>query len=438
MDSIAFSRARRSNRDMPARHSFATLLFASTLVACGSSETGSGGAGGSSDDGPGGSSGTAGAPANGGAGSEGGSAPTGGGGGGPDPVVADCGNLSAEGVFEEITPPEVKAGFGQVQDGGGAFAFAVDPVNQGTIYLGTLWQGIWKSTDCGATWVQLNSGMNGADASSGMNWTFAVDPIEPEVIYTNSGYSNNHLWKSSNGGADWEQVWPPPAQPELAAAFTYNFANVVAIDPANHHHLLLTFHEACLPPHTATCIAESTDAGQTWTLHDGEPGWNGNEGQVIFFLGDSSTWLWGSSTNGYYRSGDAGETWDAIPGMSTTHLQGTQLVQREDGTFFLAGASGIYRSPDGLANTWELVENTGPIVGGLVSTGTNLYAGPCYGAGFCAHAPLLTSPVDDGFTWTEVASYPDLDMGGNFGWDPGHKLLYTSNMQRGLWRAVMP
>jgi hypothetical protein len=32
----------------------------------------------------------------------------------------------AEGEFQEITPPEVKAGFGVVTDGGGAFAFAVD------------------------------------------------------------------------------------------------------------------------------------------------------------------------------------------------------------------------------------------------------------------------------------------------------------------------
>ena len=29
---------------------------------------------------------------------------------------------------------------------------AVDPVNLGTVYAGTLFQGVWKRTDCGATW----------------------------------------------------------------------------------------------------------------------------------------------------------------------------------------------------------------------------------------------------------------------------------------------
>jgi hypothetical protein len=410
----------------------------------GSTNGGAGGAGvgGSSVGGAGvgASGGNVGAGGSAGGAGAGGSTSGGGGNGGsgPDPIVADCGSLADEGVFEEITPPEVKAGFGQVTDGGGAFAFDVDPVNQGTIYLGTLWQGLWKSTDCGATWTELATGTNGEAASSGMNWTLEVDPMEPEVVYTNSGYSNNHLWKTTNGGTDWEQSWPPVAQPELSAAFQYNFANVVAIDPFDHEHILLTFHEACLAPHTSTCIAESTDAGVSWKLIDGQDGWNGGEGQVIFFLENSQTWLWGSQTNGYFRSGDSGVTWDEIPGMSTTHLQGTQLVQREDGTFFLAGAAGIYRSPDGTASTWELIDGTGPIVGGMVSTGTNLYAGPCYGGGACEHAPLLTSPLSDGNTWTEVESYPDIPQGGNFGYDPGHKLFYSSNMDHGLWRAVMP
>lgn len=53
----------------------------------------------------------------------------------------DCEGLAAPGVFEEITPPEVKAGIGTKQaDGqtrGGPFAMAVDPVNLGTVYSGT-------------------------------------------------------------------------------------------------------------------------------------------------------------------------------------------------------------------------------------------------------------------------------------------------------------
>jgi hypothetical protein len=354
---------------------------------------------------------------------------------GPPPVLGACDSLAGEGVFEDVTPPEVKAGFGKVQDGGGAFAFSVDPVNQGTIYLGTLFQRVWKSTDCGATWVHISTGALGEDVDSGMNWTFGIDPVEPDVVYTNSGYGTNGLYKSRNGGVDWEVVWPPAAQPELAAAFTYNFANVIAMDPDDHQHILLTFHEPCLPPHNSTCIAETFDAGTTWALHDGRPEWNGGEGQVIFFLDDDQTWLWGSQTNGFWRSGDAGATWEAIEGMTTSHLQGSQLLRSPMGTWFVAGSDAIWRSPDGLADTWTPIPDTGPILGGLISDGTTLFASTCYFGGFCEQARYLRSS-DDGATWSPM-DIPPLSMGGSFGYDPGHGVLYSSNLQTGFWRVVV-
>jgi hypothetical protein len=85
------------------------------------------------------------------------------------------------------------------------------------------------------------------------------------------------------------------------------------IDPQNHLHILLTFHEACLPPHSTTCIVESKDGGGSLEIHDGKAGWNGGEGQVIFFLDSPTTWLWGSQTNGFWRTPDSGRTWKRSP-----------------------------------------------------------------------------------------------------------------------------
>lgn len=364
------------------------------------------------------------------------------GGGGPatpPPKVNACDGLAAAGVFEEITPPVVKAGIGMKtpdnQTKGGPFAMAVDPHNQGTLYAGTLFQGVWKSIDCGATWTEIATGSNAADVNRGMNWTFAIDPQDTEVVYTNSGYGSNGLFKSVDGGVNWTDIWSGASQPELGKAFQYNFANVIAIDPSDHLHLLLTFHEMCLPPHPATCIAESTDGGSSFRLIDGDPSWNGNEGQVIFFLGDRATWLWGSQTNGFWRSGDSGKTWAAIPGMTTSHLQGSQITRTKDGTFFAAGADGIWRSPDGQVSTWTLVPDTGPIVGGLVTDGTTMFASTCYFGDFC-NPRYLHSPETDGQTWTAMPS-PTLSQGGNLGLDKAHRLLYSSNLDAGLWRVVV-
>lgn len=357
----------------------------------------------------------------------------------PPPQVNDCNALGVEGVFEEITPPEVKAGIGTKQaDGqtrGGTFAMAVDPVNQGTLYVGTLFQKLWKSTDCGSSWTAIATGTSASDVNRGMNWTLAVDPVDPNVVYTNSGYGSNGLFKSTDGGVNFEDIWSGASQPELGKSFQYNFANVVAIDPDDHEHVLLTFHEQCLPPHAATCIAETHDGGSTWQLIDGEPSWNGNEGQVIFFLDDSRTWLWGSQTNGFWRSGDAGQTWQVIPGMNTSHLQGSQLVRTQSGAFFVAGSEGIWRSPDGQASTWTVVPDTGPIVGGLVTDGTTLFASTCYFGGFC-NPRYLRSAETDGDTWTTL-DHPVMTQGGNLAYDPAHQLLYSSNLDAGLWRVVV-
>jgi hypothetical protein len=413
------------------RRVLAICLASSSLASCGDDAAGSGSGGSSAstgtDAGPattGATAPTSGSSAS-GPGGTGGDVPAtstgpngagGSDGGGPPVVVNACDDLPPVGTFEIITPPDIV--------GERTFAIAADPVNQGVLYVGTVSAGVWKTEDCGATWTHISTGLNGEQVDSGMNWTMAVDPMDPDTVYTNSGYGSNGLFKSTNGGVDWEGIWPPPAQPELAEAFTYNFANVVAIDPSDHEHILLTFHEECLPPHPATCIAETFDAGASWRLIDGDPSWNGNEGQVIFFLEDSSTWLWGSQTNGFWRVEGSGATFEPIAGMTTSHLQGSQLVQTDDGRYFVAGADGVWRSDDGTASSWTLIPDTGPIVGGLVLDEGTLYASTCYFGDFCDDPRFLKS-TDDGETWSDMGG-PALDMGGTFAFDPGHGVLYSS------------
>jgi hypothetical protein len=154
--------------------------------------------------------------------------------------------------------------------------------------------------------------MNGADASSGMNWTLAVDPIRAEVVYTNSGTDQQPPFGNPNGGGDWQQIWPPPLQPDLAKAFQYNFATSSRSDTVQSR-----AHPAHLPrgvfaPHTSTCIARGLRG--SWKLIDGKAGWSGGEGQVIFFPQRLATWLWGSQTNGYSPIRRQWRQWDPIAG----------------------------------------------------------------------------------------------------------------------------
>jgi hypothetical protein len=349
----------------------------------------------------------------------------------PPPIVGACDGLGAVGAFEDVTPPEVKKGMST--GGKGTFAFAVDPVHQGTVYLGTNMAKVWKSTDCGSTWTHPDTGSNGAELDRGMNWTFKVDPIDPDVVYTNSGYGANGLFKSVNAGVDWTVVWPPPKQPELGKAFTYNFANVIAMDPSNHQHILLTFHESCLPPHTQMCIAETSDGGDSWRLMDGDPSWSGSEGQIIFFLDDSQSWLWGSQTNGFWTTTDGGGKWAPISGASPSHLQSSGMVRSSTGAFLAAASEGVFRRDAAKGSPWKLIPKTGPIAGGLVNDGSALYVSTCYFPDFCKEAAPYLVSKDDGLTWTVMPS-PKMPMGGSMDYDAGHALMYSSNGDA-FWRV---
>jgi hypothetical protein len=214
------------------------------------------------------------------------------------------------------------------------------------------------------------------------------------------------------------------------------------LDPADHAHLVLTFHEACVGMgKVATCIAESFDAGARWRLLPGDPGWNGNEGQLFYFLENAHTWLWASQTNGFFRSEDSGASWQVVHDSKgkvffPSHLQGAGLYRAKNGVFHVAASDGVYRSVDG--KTWTVTNGTNPIAGGLTSDGTNMFASRCFFEGFCQPGTqvFLTSPESDGVNWTLMTGSPKTAMGGELHYDTGHNLLFASAFKQGFWRVV--
>ena len=356
------------------------------------------------------------------------------------PTVANCDSLPAAGTWENITPPEVMAGFGDSSHPRGVYAFAVDPQNSGTIYLGTFAQKVWKTTDCGSTWTHISTGRNGAAVDSGDNWTFVMDPTDPKVLYTNSGYGSNTAYKSTNGGVDWDEIWPPSSkaadQVKLQKIVEYNFANVFAIDPFDHQHLLLTFHAVCAAPYNSACLAETKDGGATWRLMNGDPSWNGTEGQVVYFLDNSNTWIWASQNSGFWRTEDGGTTWKRTNEVNKeAHPQGSQIYRAKDGTFYLAASDGVSRSANG--KDWTLIPDTGPLAGGLVSDGTTMYLSTAFIGGYGKDLqPMRTAPEATGQPWTKMPS-PGMKNGGILGYDPGHHVLYASNFDDGFFRVVV-
>ena len=156
-----------------------------------------------------------------------------------------------------------------------------------------------------------------------------------------SGYGAGGLWKSPNGGVDWDQTIP--ADSEVGKTLLGNFTNEVALDPTDHLHLLVTPHGGCNDAYASGCIGETNDGGVTWHIVKSPPDGEGGGPYII----DKNTWL--LAAGGLFRTGDAGKTWQNVaPGGATAMGGGNPLYRSPGGTYFIPALTGVLKSSDGL------------------------------------------------------------------------------------------
>jgi hypothetical protein len=385
--------------------------------------------------GAGGTGGTKGGAGNGGSG---GSA-----GGGPPPVVGACDALGASGMWEKITPPTAKNTQGMV----------MDPFNIGTLWLGASPRGnagsgqggLFKSTDCGATWSHVNSGTNGTEIDKASLWSLAVDPVTPGVIYVIGQYGPQGLWKSTNGGVDWKQLLPAggtvataapsgPSNPPMAAIGS------VSMDPKDHLHLVLGMHGNCTGQYAPACGAETTDGGETWSLFRTTflSGWAEQTGPYVI---DSTTWIYTALFDGMWLTTDRGATWKnvsppGVGGATGGEYTHRPIIQGSDGTYYLPSYNkgGLMSSVDG--RSWTLLPGSpnGSYELGLAVGGGHVFMGDRNGLTY-----NMASDVNP-TAWKALSKSPAAaNQGAVFmEYDDAHHVLYSSNFEGGLWRMVTP
>jgi hypothetical protein len=342
-----------------------------------------------------------------------GSTPAAGSGSGASRVVEPCPTgdsaPSMIGVWENITP----AGLVSLHKGTPGGAIVVNPKDTRVVYAGSAdGGGLFKSSDCGATFAKVNTGQHGDDLDFNRMWDIVVDPVDPETVYAVGAYGHNGLWKTSNGGVDWLNATPDDG--EVGQTATGNFASIVGMDVTNHLHLVIQFHSGCGGAYAPNCQAETTDGGTTWKLLK-VPG--GGEGVGVAVL-DGTTWLTGSDL-----TTDGGATWKSV---SDTAVH-WQLYRSTTGMFYVGTLHGILRSKDG--KSWELLPGFSHSVQGISGDGTNIFAGSQWGS------PFYKIPEQDPGAFTELPATDGNDDGSYFmTYDPDHHLLYASEFQSGHWR----
>jgi hypothetical protein len=406
----------------------------------GSESTGSGGAGGSSGNAAFGgtsSAGTNSAGTNsagssaGGGDSSGGTSGAGssaGGTGGTDPlphVVTPCDALPEPGTWEEITPPGVALDDGEY----GTNMFVMNPQDTSVVTLGTSKQGVWRTTDCGSSWTKMNTGTNGTSLDQGRQWSMVIDPVNPDTIYTVTGYGPNGVWKTTNGGVDWNEIVP---QDVLSAFESGGFTHLVNIDPTDPLHLTVSPHFSCLGEHAPNCLIETTDGGATWAILDDSPPAGEGSGRAML---DYDTWLWSKGFDGLYRTSNRGESWTLVGGQEG--YSRNSFRRAPDGTIYNPAAFDIKASTDD-GMSWYKVENS-PGTEVLTVSTKRIWAsaGACVAKADEPRQPISYASVDDPTTWTELPGpNPGLDWGGDhLEYDADHGLLYISACRSGFWRV---
>jgi len=293
----------------------------------------------------------------------------------------------------------------------------------------TATDGLYVSHDCGSTWTRVQQGRNSSDSNGGTNIntgslsSLIIDPVDSKIMYAVSNYGPGGVWKSTNSGVDWDQL----VSNDVGQYVQSLWFNALDMEPGKNRHLVAVNHAGCTGPYAPNCIAESRDAGLTWTLIAAPINWS--EGNGVYIV-DDKTMLFATNQDGLFLTTDDGANWKKVgPGASGAGA-GQRLYKGPDSNYYVGTNYGVMRSKD--LQSWETVYSGG--FRNFLGNDVNLFTTTPWSFEY------FVAPEKSPTSWNKLApeSAPSGAVGGVYmAFDGKHNLLYTSNYDVGLWRLVM-
>jgi photosystem II stability/assembly factor-like uncharacterized protein len=255
--------------------------------------------------------------------------------------------------------------------GGRVVAVAADPKRQSVFYFGAVAGGVWKSDDAGQFWVNVTDGFL-TTASIG---ALAVAPSDGNVIYAGTGETTiridvthgDGVYKSTDAGATWRH---------LGLTETRHIGEI-RVHPDNPDLVYVAALGHASKDNPERGLYRSKDGGENWelVLHVSERAGavdvslDPNNPRIVFAtIWQARRTFWsidsGGPDSGLWRSRDGGDTWENIskrPGMPDGLLGkiGVAVSPARSGRVFAMVEAegrkrGLYRSDD-FGETWEHV-----------------------------------------------------------------------------------
>ena len=355
----------------------------------------------------------------------------------------------------EVTPPGFNRNPNYPRNGDN-FGFQnvlVDPVRPSDFYVFTNYQGVWKSIDYGVNWTKVNTGTNSDAIDTGRNWAAVIDtnksrnPNTPPTLYTQCGYSTSGkmgIWKSTDGGVNWTQVWNTVYASDGVTNITsqvWTDMHGLSMDPNDSQHILAVNHGNTSGGAYDHNIFETKNGGQTW-VDRGNP--TGHTHVAVAFV-TSTTWIataegWGAGSRGSFVTNNSGGSWTSVGQMGKAHGSVQLTYLAPNGTLYLAAMEGIFKASAPYLS-WTRLDSTAEQ--SIIGTPNFLYAS--YGwASLGAVSPnLRRAATGNDAAWSGTyTTTPSTMTNGAFGVavtfnaTTGKYIIVSGNWLGGLWRYV--
>jgi photosystem II stability/assembly factor-like uncharacterized protein len=301
---------------------------------------------------------------------------------------------------------------------------AVYDPDAGTIFAAAAseWHGaaVWRSSDLGETWEWSSEGLSYTNDGLKLSKVSSISAAHGRVLV---GAEAAGLFESQDGGVSWSLLTTLDDQPGRGS---WNDPNK---QPPGHLGLSAILPHPDDPSRLWVIVQgygifETTDGGESWTPRNRglRADWPREDPEVGFcvhklVLAPDHERMYQQNHVGMHRSDDGGKSWTEItdglpsefgfPAAAHPHDRDTFYVIPVDpghGRTMPDGQAAVWRTRDA-GSTWQRLDDGLPQRNaylGVLREGMTIDEGGLY---FGTSTGQIFGSADDGYSWSEVASY---------------------------------